>query len=114
MHGADVILQEFIDWQPPRYYTSKATLPGGFSVISTHEIEPVEGGAMMHDRFQKSKAKQAPEAMQQLKEMFDEGIPIERDRLAALLIEALNSGATEPEPELPAFDERRRLASAVE
>ena len=44
MHGEQVILQEFIDWQPPRYYTSKATLPGGFSVISTHEVEAVEGG----------------------------------------------------------------------
>lgn len=114
MHGAQVILQEFIDWRPPRYYTSKATLPGGFSVISTHEVEPVEGGTMMHDRFQKPKAKQPPEAMQQLKEMFDHSIPIERDRLSVLLIEALSSAGTEPEPELPAVDERRRLATAVE
>ncbi len=114
MHGDDVILQEFIDWRPPRYYTSKATLPGGFVVISTHEIEPVEGGAVVHDRFQKAKAKQPPEAMQQLKEMFDHGIPLERDRLAALLKEALDSDRAEPEPELPAVDERRRLASTVE
>ena len=113
MHGADVILQEFIDWRPPRYYTSKATLPGGFSVISTHEVEPVERGAVMHDRFQKPKGKQAREAMQQLKEMFDKGIPLERDRLAALLSEAQDSAETEPEPELPAVDEGRRLASAV-
>ena len=29
IHGKDQILQEFIDWRPPRYYTSKATLPNG-------------------------------------------------------------------------------------
>jgi hypothetical protein len=114
MHGADMILQEFIDWRPPRYYTSKATLPSGFSVISTHEIEPAEGGALMHDRFQKPKGKHPPEAMQQIKDMFDTGIPLERTRLAALLREALDSAGTEPEPELPAVDEGRRLASAVE
>lgn len=113
MHGKEVILQEFIDWRPPRYYTSKATLPGGFVVISTHEIEPVEGGAIMHDRFKKAPASQPPEAMQQLKEMFDQGIPLERDRLAALLREALASTGNESEPELPAVDEGRRLATAV-
>ena len=114
MHGDDVILQEFIDWRPPRYYTSKATVPGGFVVISTHEVEPVEGGTVIHDRFQKPKAKQPPEAMQQLKAMFDEGIPLERDRLAELLRKALDSSGAEPEPELPAVDEGRRLASAVD
>ena len=113
MHGEEVILQEFIDWRPPRYYTSKATLPGGFVVISTHEIEPVEGGAIMRDRFKKAPAKQPPEAMQQIKETFDQGIPLERDRLAALLREALLSAGDESEPELPAIDEERRLATAV-
>ena len=114
MHGDDVIVQEFIDWRPPRYYTSKVTLPGGLVVISTHEIEPVEGGAIMHDRFKKARAGQPPEAMQQLKAMFDERIPIEQDRLAALLRQALASTGAEAEPELPAVDEGRRLASAVD
>jgi hypothetical protein len=68
----------------------------------------------MHDRFKKAPASQPPEAMQQLKEMFDQGIPIERDRLAALLLQALGSAGAEPEPELPAVDEGRRLASAVD
>jgi hypothetical protein len=114
MHGDDVIVQEFIDWRPPRYYTSKVTLPGGLVVISTHEIEPVEGGAIMHDRFKKARAGQPQEAMQQLKAMFDERIPIEQDRLAALLRQALASTGAEAEPELPAVDEGRRLASAVD
>ncbi|MEX0698942.1 MAG: DUF2652 domain-containing protein [Acidimicrobiia bacterium] len=114
MHGEDMILQEFIDWRPPRYYTSKATLPGGFVVISTHEVEPVDGGAILHDRFRKPSAKQHPEAMQQLKEMFDQGHPLEHDRLARLLREALESAGADPEPELPTVDEVRRLASAID
>jgi hypothetical protein len=113
IHGQDVIIQEFIDWRPPRYYTSKVKLPGGLVLISTHEIEPVEGGAIMHDRFKKPPAGQPPEAMQHLKEMFDQGIPVERERLAALLRQASDSAGTESEPELPAVDEDRRLATAV-
>lgn len=113
IHGKDLILQEFIDWRPPRYYTSKATLPNGSAVISTHEVEPVEGGTMLHDRFQKPGATQPPEVMDQLKQMFDMGHPIEAARLTELLVNALKSADYEPEPELPAVDEQRRLASAV-
>lgn len=114
MHGEDMILQEFIDWRPPRYYTSKATLPGGFVVISTHEVEPVDGGSIVHDRFQKPRTKQPPEAMQQLKQMFDQGHPLEHNRLASLLEEALESAGADQEPDLPTVDERRRLASSVD
>jgi uncharacterized protein YndB with AHSA1/START domain len=113
IHGADMILQEFIDWSPPNYYTSKATLPGGFVVTSTHEVEPVEGGVMIHDRFKKPGRKSPPEAMEGLKQMFDEGFPIELERLVELVKEAMASGPVEPEPDLPAVDEQRRLASAV-
>jgi hypothetical protein len=52
--------------------------------------------------------------MQQMKEIFDHGIPIERERLAELLRQALDSSGAEPEPDLPAVDESRRLASAVD
>jgi uncharacterized protein YndB with AHSA1/START domain len=112
IHGEDMILQEFIDWRPPRYYTSKATLPGGFVIISTHEVEPVDGGAILHDRFQKPGAKAPPAVMEQLKQMFDQGHPLEHDRLTKLLREALESAGSDPEPQLPAVNEERRLATA--
>jgi uncharacterized protein YndB with AHSA1/START domain len=114
IHGEGMILQEFLDWRPPRYYTSKATIPGGLVVISTHEVEPVDGGVILHDRFQRPNAKQHPEAMQQMKEMFDQSHPVEQARLSSLLRQALDSADAEPEPELPAVDEGRRLASAVD
>jgi len=113
IHGKDQILQEFIDWRPPRYYTSKTTLPNGAAIISTHEVEPVEGGTILHDRFQKPGKKQPPEVLEQLKVMFDGAHPIESALLTELILEAMKS-ATDPEPELPPVDESRRLASAVE
>jgi uncharacterized protein YndB with AHSA1/START domain len=113
VHGEMTILQEFIDWRPPRYFTSKATLPNGPSLISTHEVEPVEGGTVLHDRFQKPAGKQAREALEQFKHTMDEDLPAELERLSGLLLEALETARAGPEPPLPKFDEKRRLASPV-
>ncbi len=114
IHGPDQILQEFIDWRPPHYYTSKATLPNGAAVISTHELEPVEGGTILHDRFRKPGKKESPEMLEQLKMMFDNAHPIESARLTDLVLTALKSAPSDPEPDLPPVDESRRLASAVD
>jgi uncharacterized protein YndB with AHSA1/START domain len=112
VHGKDVIVQEFIDWKPPVYFTSKASMPGGATLISTHEVVPVEGGTMFHERFQRPRGKDAKGIIEQMKQMFDQAHPIESARMAELLAEALNAAA-EPEPELPEANEERRLATAV-
>ena len=52
-------------------------------------VEPVEGGSILHDRFQKPHAKQPPEVMDQLKQMFDMSHPIESALLDQLLLPAL-------------------------
>jgi uncharacterized protein YndB with AHSA1/START domain len=113
VHGEMTILQEFLDWRPPRYFTSKATLPNGPSLISTHEVERVEGGTVLHDRFQKPVGKQSRGALEQLKQMMDEDLPAELERLSGLLIEALETSRADPDPPLPASDEQRRLANPV-
>ena len=113
MHGKDLMIQEFIDWRPPRYYTSKTTMPGGAMIISTHEVLPVEGGSVLRERFQRPGAKQPPNMMDQLRQMFDEVHPLEAERLNALLMQAMEAAGSEPEPELPPIDEQRRFASAV-
>jgi Protein of unknown function (DUF2652)/Polyketide cyclase / dehydrase and lipid transport len=113
VHGAAVILQEFIDWRPPRYFTSRATVPGGLVVVSTHEVEPVEGGAIVHDRFQQPDEEAMAPMMHGLKEMLDHGYEMEAEALRAAVARALASAATIAEPVLPGFDEARRHASAV-
>ncbi|MGH8928123.1 MAG: DUF2652 domain-containing protein [Acidimicrobiia bacterium] len=113
VHGKDLIIQEFIDWKPPTYYTSKASLPGGPTLISTHEVVPAEGGTVLHDRFQRPKGKDGDQIMSGMKEMFDQAHPIEAARLTGLLAEALEAAQGEPEPPMPEADETRRLATAV-
>jgi uncharacterized protein YndB with AHSA1/START domain len=112
MHGEDVILQEFLDWRPPHYYTSRATVPGGMSLISTHEVEPTKGGTTVHDRFLPPKGKKAAAAFEMFKEIFASQFPLELARLIEVVQEWM-SGSAEPEPDLPRADESRRLATSV-
>ena len=111
MHGEDVILQEFLDWRPPRYYTSRVTMPDGLKIVSTHEVEPTEGGSLIHDRFLAPKGKKAVATFQMLREMFTAAFPAELTRLIKVVGESMTSPS--PEPELPAPDETRRLATSV-
>jgi hypothetical protein len=112
MHGEDVILQEFLDWRPPHYYTSRSTVPGGMSIVSTHEVEPTEGGATVHDRFLQPKGKGA--AFENFKEMFASQFQFELTRLAEVVQEYVSDSADQPEPDLPVADESKRLATSVQ
>lgn len=112
MHGEDVILQEFLDWRPPHYYTSRATVPGGLSLVSTHEVEPAEGGTMVHDRFLQPKGKGAAAGFKGFTEMFSAQFPMELSRLTEVVREWMSDSAS-PEPELPVADESKRLATSV-
>lgn len=112
MHGEDVILQEFLDWRPPHYYTSRATVPGGMSLVSTHEVEPTDGGATVHDRFLQPKGKGVAPAFEMFKEMFASQFGVELARLVEVVQEWM-SGSAEPEPDLPRADESKRLATSV-
>ncbi|MCA1736848.1 MAG: DUF2652 domain-containing protein [Actinobacteria bacterium] len=113
MHGKDVILQEFIDWRPPRYYTSSATVPGGVKLISTHEVEGVEGGSMIHDRFRQPKGKEAQQVFDQLRVMFEAGHDEELARLRELVIARQSELSADSEPELRVPNEANRLATSV-
>lgn len=113
MHGEDVILQEFLDWRPPHYYTSRSTVPGGMSLVSTHEVEPTEGGATVHDRFLPPKGKGVALAFEMFKEMFAKEFPAEIARLVEVVRASTPSASSEPEPDLPVPDESKRLATSV-
>jgi uncharacterized protein YndB with AHSA1/START domain len=112
MHGEDLILQEFVDWRPPRYFTSRVSL-GGVKIISTHEVEPVEGGSMLHDRFLSPKDKAAAPLFAMFEATFAEQFPEELARLTAVVRERQEAHREEPEPELPTPDEAKRLATAI-
>jgi hypothetical protein len=107
-----MILQEFVDWNPPRYYTSLATL-GGVKLLSTHEVEPVDGGSMVHDRFRRPKDKAGREFFEEFKEAWKEGHVVELARLIELVVAHESSRVEDDEPELPAPNEAVRLATTV-
>lgn len=46
MHGKNVILEEILDWQPPRYQTIRVKLPyrGIPKILMTMELEPIADG----------------------------------------------------------------------
>lgn len=113
VHGKDVILQEFLDWRPPRYYTSRATVPGGIKLVSTHEVEPADGGSTIHDRFESPKDKAGKAVFEQMKAMFLESHGEEVGRLTELVKERQAAAPKDAEPALPVPDESKRLTTAV-
>ncbi|MGH8925263.1 MAG: SRPBCC family protein [Acidimicrobiia bacterium] len=113
MHGEDVLLQEFLDWRPPRYYTSRVTMPGGIKLVSTHEMVPAEGGSTVHDHFRQPKEKSAAPIFDMFGKVFTGEFPAELERLREVVGEALASASPGPEPELPVPDESKRLATSV-
>ena len=113
VHGKDVILQEFIDWRPPRYYTSSVTVPGGVKLISTHEVEGVEGGALVHDRFRQPRGKEARQVFEQFRVMFASGHEEELTRLCDLVVARQATLSTEIEPDIRPPNEANRLATSI-
>jgi hypothetical protein len=111
MHGSDVMIQEFVDWRPPRYFTSRVTVPGGAVLISTHEVEPTEGGAILHDRFARPDDDLSAAFLEQIRVGFDASYPNEVATLGKLLADAMARAGTAPD--VPRGDEGHRLATAV-
>jgi class 3 adenylate cyclase len=111
MHGDDVLLQEFLDWQPPSYFTSRVTMPGGAVLVSTHEVEPTDGGSILHDRFAEPEDDVSAAVFTELGPMFEAAYPIEVETLGRLLADAMER--TGESPAVPRGDEEHRLATAV-
>ena len=111
MHGDDVLLQEFLDWQPPRYFTSRVTMPGGGVILSTHEVEPTDGGSILHDRFAEPEDEVSAATLDAMRPMVEAAYTIEVETLGRLLAEAMERvGAA---PAVPRGDEGHRLATAI-
>jgi uncharacterized protein YndB with AHSA1/START domain len=51
MHGADVLVEEILDWRPTDYVTHRSTMSNGFKAISTFEFEDDPGGTRVRVRF---------------------------------------------------------------
>ena len=50
MHGADVLIEEILDWRPDDYVTHRTTMPNGFKAVSTFAFEDVPDGTRVRIR----------------------------------------------------------------
>jgi hypothetical protein len=46
VHGAEVRVEEILDWRPIDYVTTRTTLPNGFKVVSTFAFEDAPAGTV--------------------------------------------------------------------
>ncbi len=44
MHGADVLIEEILDWRPTDHVTLRTTMPNGFKAMSTFMFEDAPEG----------------------------------------------------------------------
>jgi uncharacterized protein YndB with AHSA1/START domain/class 3 adenylate cyclase len=61
MHGADVIVEEILDWRPTDYLTTRTTLPDGFKAVSTHAFEDAPEGTRVRILFTWGKSRRERE-----------------------------------------------------
>lgn len=110
VHGDTVIIERVIDWRPPRYWTAEVGPEGIPAVVKTDEVEPVEGGSMVHTRV---RARDPDESA-----AVEKMIPVLEEILSKALVALERHVASlEPkelaEPPLPVADEQARLNSPV-
>jgi class 3 adenylate cyclase len=111
MHGEDAILQEILDWRPPRYVTTRSKV-GDAELVITEEVVPIDGGARVNVRLRRPRGKRETAAFEAVRAMVEPTIPMEAARLLELV---KTESIDEPPPEAPlaAPDETGRLATSV-
>lgn len=114
MHGADMIVEEILDWRPTDYVTHRSTMSNGFKAMSSFVLEDVPDGTRVRVLFTWGKSKrerdESPDAKAFLAHVVGEG----QTQLRALLAEEMLRRATlagdDPaEPDAPASRDRELL-----
>lgn len=114
MHGADVIVEEILDWRPPDYVTHRSTMSNGFKAMSSFVLEDAPGGTRVRVLFTWGKSKrerdESPDAKAFLAHVVSEG----QTQLQAVLAEEMARraalAAEDPaEPDTPASQDRELL-----
>jgi hypothetical protein len=112
VHGEGAALEEILDWRPPRYVTGVGEVPGMVTFVYTDEVEPAEGGSIVHARIRPRRPKDR-EVVQGFMPMYEEMVTKSFERLGELLGEEMNRRGAEADLELPEVNEDRRRATAV-
>jgi uncharacterized protein YndB with AHSA1/START domain len=114
MHGADVIVEEILDWRPTDYVTHRSTMSNGFKAMSSFVLEDAPGGTRVQVLFTWGKSKrerdETPEARAFLAHVVSEGQALLRAVLAEEMARRATLASDDPaEPDAPASRDRELL-----
>ena len=113
MHGADVLVEEILDWRPTDYVTHRSTMSNGFKAVSTFEFEDDPGGTRVRVLFTWGKNKRERERadLAFVPGLLGSLVEPGQAKLHEVLVEEVASRAAQaaeagPEPEPPASEQR--------
>jgi uncharacterized protein YndB with AHSA1/START domain len=112
VHGDQAIVEEVVDWRPPRYVTYRGTLFNGEGVVITDEVVEASDGVIVRKSVQPGSADQraaVDKAMRDAEPMVSQWLP----KMAELIANQMAEQPSIQEPELPRADETNRLATSL-
>ncbi|HEX7473234.1 MAG TPA: SRPBCC family protein, partial [Candidatus Limnocylindrales bacterium] len=106
MHGADVLVEEILDWRPIDHVTTRTTLPNGFKVVSSFVFEDAPEGTRVRSLFTWGRNRREREELASMRDFIAGLIEQGQSNLHDVLAEEMArrttlAAAAPPEPAAP-------------
>ena len=106
IHGADVLVEQILDWRPTDYVTHRTTMPNGFTAMSTFAFADNPDGTRVRLLFTWGKSRKEREEQAATREFLAGLVERGQETLNAVLAEEMARRAsvaaeTPPEPAAP-------------
>jgi len=111
IHGADVLVEQILDWRPTDYVTHRTTMPNGFTAVSTFAFADNPDGTRVRLLFTWGKSRKQREEQPATREFLAGLVERGQEQLHVVLTEEMARRAAliaeaPPEPAAPASLDR--------
>ncbi len=111
MHGAEVLIEEILDWRPTDHVTQRTTMPNGFKVVSTYAFADAPEGTRVRLLFTWGKSRREREELTSVRDFIADLIERGQSNLHDVLTEEMARRAASavdapPEPVTPGSQDR--------
>jgi uncharacterized protein YndB with AHSA1/START domain len=111
MHGAEVLIEEILDWRPTDYVTLRTTLPNGFQAVSTYAFSDAPEGTLVRILFTWGRSRREREGLTGVRDFVADVVGRGQASLHDLLTTEMADRAalaadTPPEPAPPSSLDR--------